>query len=136
MSLCEENCDLINYNYETKKVKCSCDMKIKIPILDDIKFDKNAFLESFIDINNIINIRILKCFKAVFNNSLKDNYGFFILLIIILLFLLCIIIFSIKSYNNLKVDINEIVIALKSKNQYTQKKLTINNKKIKGKINI
>ena len=115
MSLCEENCDLINYNYETKKVKCSCDMKIKIPILDDIKFDKNAFLESFIDINNIINIRILKCFKAVFNNSLKDNYGFFILLIIILLFLLCIIIFSIKSYNNLKVDINEIVIALKSK---------------------
>ena len=48
MSLCEENCDLINYNYETKKVKCSCDMKIKIPILDDIKFDKIHFLKALL----------------------------------------------------------------------------------------
>ena len=30
MSLCEENCDLIDYNYDTKKSKCSCDIKYGI----------------------------------------------------------------------------------------------------------
>ena len=30
MTLCEENCDLINYNYTNEKVKCSCDIKINI----------------------------------------------------------------------------------------------------------
>ena len=39
MSLCEENCDLVEYNYTTEKAKCSC--SVKINILDDIKFDKN-----------------------------------------------------------------------------------------------
>ncbi len=31
MSLCEENCELIEYNYTTEKVKCSCDIKTSIP---------------------------------------------------------------------------------------------------------
>ena len=30
MTLCEENCDLINYDYTNEKVKCSCDIKINI----------------------------------------------------------------------------------------------------------
>jgi len=36
MSLCEENCELINYNYLTKKVMCSCDVKSEIPDNYDI----------------------------------------------------------------------------------------------------
>ena len=117
MTLCEENCELIYYNYETKRVKCSCNMKLSMPLIEDIKFDKKELYKSFIDIKNIINIGILKCFKAVFNDSLIYNYGFFILLFIFLLFIVCIIIFSIKSYNNLRMDINDIVIALKNKKQ-------------------
>ena len=28
MSLCEENCELIDYNYTNHKAKCSCDVKL------------------------------------------------------------------------------------------------------------
>ena len=45
MSLCEENCDLINYNKSTEKVKCSCDIKLSIPSDYDIKFKKMIFLK-------------------------------------------------------------------------------------------
>ena len=31
LTLCEENCDLIGYDYEKEKVKCSCDVKTIIP---------------------------------------------------------------------------------------------------------
>ena len=30
MSLCEENCMFVEYNYSSKKAKCSCDIKLKI----------------------------------------------------------------------------------------------------------
>ena len=134
MTLCEENCKLIYYNYETEKVKCSCDVKINMPLLHDIKFDKKELYKRFIDIKDIINIKVIKCFKAVFNGSLIQNYGFFIMLIIILLFIICLTIFSANSYDNLKMDINEIIIALKSKKPYIQKKLTINNTRKKRKV--
>ena len=59
MTLCEENCELINYDYNYKKVKCSCEIKIKLPYFDDIHFDKNELLKKFIDINNIGNLKII-----------------------------------------------------------------------------
>ena len=65
MTLCEENCELIDYNYEKGKAKCSCDVKLSIPENYDFKFDKKDFFKSFIDIKNIANINILKCYKDV-----------------------------------------------------------------------
>ena len=50
MTLCEENCDLINYDYTNEKVKCSCDIKININPNYDYKFNKNEFFKSFTDI--------------------------------------------------------------------------------------
>ena len=34
LTLCEEDCDLIDYNYTIEKAKCSCSVKIKIPLLE------------------------------------------------------------------------------------------------------
>ena len=65
MSLCEENCDLINYNKSTEKVKCSCDIKLSIPSDYDIKFNKNDFFKNFVDINNVFNIQIMKCYRTL-----------------------------------------------------------------------
>ena len=80
MSLCEENCELIEYNYEKQKAKCSCDVKLSIPPDYDIKFDKKEFFNSFIDINNILNLSILKCYKIVLQiKKFKNNYGFMII---------------------------------------------------------
>ena len=43
MSLCEENCDLIEYDQTKEKVKCSCDIKLSIQDNYDIKFNKKIF---------------------------------------------------------------------------------------------
>ena len=80
MSLCEENCELINYNDKKGKAKCSCDIKLSIPEDFDISFNKEDFFKSFLDIKNIANIKILKCYKIVFKaKSLIKNYGFIII---------------------------------------------------------
>ena len=56
MTLCEEDCELSDYDYNTQKAKCSCDVKINIPLIEEIKFDKNKLLNRFKDINNIANL--------------------------------------------------------------------------------
>ena len=109
MSLCEENCYLVEYNYTTKKAKCSCLIKINFPLMDEIKFDKDKLYKSFIDINNIANIQIMKCGKYVFNiKSLSKNYGFFIYIFIFILFFLCLFLFYYKYFSSLKKVINKI----------------------------
>ena len=65
MTLCEENCDLINYNYTNEKVKCSCDIKTNINPNYDYKFNKNKFFKSFINIKNIANINIINVTKLL-----------------------------------------------------------------------
>ena len=97
MTLCEENCNLIDYDYKTENAKCSCKVKISLPIYEDIVFDKNILCQSFTDVKNIINIHLLKCYKKVFTKeSLKNNYGFFIFLIIFVLFFITLILFISK----------------------------------------
>ena len=101
MTLCEENCDLINYNYAIAKVKCSCDFQTNISQNHDIKFNKKEFFKSFTDIKNIANIDIIKCYKIVFIiKNLIYNYGFYIMAFIMLLYFIAIIIFCCISYKN------------------------------------
>ena len=64
MTLCEENCKLVKYDYKKKKAKCSCDIKLSIPFLiDDIRINKYELYKSFTDIKNIINFKIMKCMQ-------------------------------------------------------------------------
>ena len=63
MTLCEENCELIDYNYDTKKAKCSCKIKLHLPIIENIEIDKNRLYKSFADINYFANINMIKCFR-------------------------------------------------------------------------
>ena len=109
MTLCEENCEFIDYNNINKKVKCSCDVKIKFPLIEEIIFDKNKLYKSFTDIKNIINIKIIKCYKNVFKiESLIRNYGFFIFISIFVLYFICLFLFYFKYYYNIINIINEI----------------------------
>ena len=113
MSLCEENCDLIEYNFTKGKAKCSCDIKLSIPENYDIKFNKNDFLKSFIDVKNMFNFNIIKCYKIFNIEKLMKNYGFFIVGSIIILYFLIMFIFIIYSYDKIKKDIHNIIFALK-----------------------
>jgi len=149
MSLCEENCDLIGYNYTTEKAKCSCDIKSNIPGNYDFKFNKNDFFKSFIDINNIANLSVLKCYRTVLKiKSLIKNYGFFIISSILLLYFVTFFIFWLLSFKKMKKDINKMLtilnriegekeIKLENKIKSNKKKtLKIKVKKKKNKQNI
>ena len=48
MTLCEEKCELINYNYTNKKVKCSCEIKNNINPNYGYKFNKKNFLKNLL----------------------------------------------------------------------------------------
>ena len=115
MTLCEEDCKLIAYNYTNEKAKCSCLVKIKIPLLEQIKFDKKYLYNSFTDIKNFANINLMKCYKSVFNlNSLKKNYGFFFYTSIILLYFITLFLFCFKFYFSL-IEIIQLITEAKSK---------------------
>ena len=114
MALCEENCELIEYNYEKEKSKCSCDIKTSIPDNYEIKFNKNEFFKSFKDINNIINLNVMKCYKVVFRiKGLIRNYGFFIMNSIIIFYFISLLIFITVSNDKMKKEVNKIIFALK-----------------------
>ena len=138
MSLCEENCIFVEYNYTNKKAKCSCDIKLKIPEVYDIKFNKNDFLKSFIEVKNIINLNVMKCYKEVWKlHNLKKNYGCFIISFIILFYFFSILIFCCCSFGKLTKEIKNIIFSLKyyesskiKKDKiYKQKKYFKNNNK-------
>ena len=113
MALCEENCDLIDYNYIKEKAKCSCDIKVSVPENYDIKFSKNDFFKGFTDIKNILNVGIMKCYKNVLKaKGLKNNYGFFLIATIIIFYFITLLLFIIISFSKLKEEINEIIFAL------------------------
>ena len=91
MSICQESCFFSEYDYNTKRAKCSCDIKESFSSLKDIKIDKNKLFNNFIDVNNIGNIKILPCYKVLFcKEGIIKNYGsyFIILYLYFILFLL------------------------------------------------
>ena len=96
LTLCEEDCGLAHYNTTTKKAKCSCLVKISLPLIDEIKFDKDKLYKSFTDIKNFANINLLKCYKNVLNlDSLKKIFWslFLYTVITIIFYLLVFILF-------------------------------------------
>ena len=110
LSVCEKDCEYNNYDFNTKKVQCECFTKIKIGSLSEIIINKDKLLNNFIDINNILNINVLKCFKEVFNiGKLILNLGFIIMGIIILITSILSVLFKIKGYYNLKNRVYEII---------------------------
>ena len=109
MSICEYNCDFIAYNYETQKAVCSCNIKTEMPFMDNIKFDKDVLMNSFTDIKNIANLKMMKCYKTIFRKeTIIKNFGCFIYAVLIILDFICLILFLTKDFGKLKKEIEKI----------------------------
>ena len=122
MSLCEENCEFINYDNNRKKTKCSCKVKTTLS-LDNIDIDSKNLIKNIFNIKRISNIEIVKCYKIVFTkNNMKNNYGSFIILFIFILYFLCLIIFYCKSWKKLLEEIVKIIKAKNKKNHLNKNK--------------
>ena len=138
MSLCEENCELTDYDNNKKKAKCSCNAKKSLS-LDNIELNGKNLFENLLDFKGITNIEIIKCYKIVFNiKNIKKNYGFYISIFVIILYFICLFAFYCKSKKNLINEIFKIIEAKNKGNQINKSKPIniINKTKFKGAKNL
>ena len=111
MSLCEEDCKYNGYDLIAKKAMCECPIKIKQPLINEIKVNKNKFLSKFVDINYLTNLVVMKCYHTLFcKEGLIINIGSYILLLIIILYLISLFIFYLKGYNLILDIINKVIL--------------------------
>ena len=128
LSLCENNCDYLEYDKESKHSSCECIIKNKMELISQIIDEPNKLANNF-DLNDSYsafsstNMITIKCTKALFSKEgLKYNISSYILLIFITYFLLSIILFMKCGYNLLENDISEI-IKIKVKNEKKQNQI-------------
>ena len=128
--ICEENCIFVGYDSESKNYKCSCEIKVDLPLVSEIKIDKKK-LYQFMDIRQITNFKVMKCFTLLFSkNGLITNIGFYCLFPIFIIYIICGINFMRKEFKYIKVKIKKIIFAKKNiKIHKKKKKSKIKNKK-------
>ena len=100
--------------------------------------DIDSLYKNFVDFQNIANIKILKCYKVLFNKKyIKKNIGFFISIFIILLHIICIVILFKKDLKLLSNKIDDIYTARQNLKLYEKEnKLKSKISKNKKRINI
>ena len=114
-TICQDDCILSDYNEITKKANCSCNVQEMSLSFKDMNINKTKLYNNFIDIKNIANINILKCYQNLFNIiGIIYNMGNYIIILIIIFHLVSIFVFYLKQLNDLKNKINKIVYAIKN----------------------
>ena len=110
-SLCEENCEYIGYDQKTSEVQCSCEVKINLPLVSEIKIDKNK-LYNFMNIKKIANFDFLNCYNLLLSKEgIATNIGFYLFIPTFIVYFICIIWFYKKEYKPIKDSINNIIYA-------------------------
>ena len=109
LSTCEPICDYEGYDSNLEKVACECYVKIKIPFMSEIVFNKDLLKRKFVDIKNLINLTVMKCYSILSTSEgLLFNIGSYIFLAIIFLNVILLIVFIKKGYKNLLYKIYKI----------------------------
>ena len=139
LTLCESGCNFASYNSNLKKVECKCDVKYRIKDLSEIKIDKDKLKKNF-NFKNLINLKVLKCYKKVFTKiGLFYNIGSYILLSIIFLYIISMIYLILKDYSLLKSEIEDAFNVLqvnKGQNDIEIKEIKNKNNQLKIKQSI
>ena len=128
MTLCEENCEYKGYDSKAQKALCSCQVKIKLPLISEISFDKEQLFKNFRNVSNLLNLEVMKCYKVLFNKEgVKNNIGALFVIPIILIHIASIIIFYSKGFDAIKKKINKIIDIKFNKNNINILKKENNN---------
>ena len=133
ITLCEEKCLYDGFDIDTLKVKCKCGVK---PIVNSetskTKFTPNTILENFYNLEKYANIKIVTCYKQVFNLSkLKKNYGSYLIITMACLFIITMIIIFATIHKKMNEIIKNIIIYSLSLDKQTNKKNNLNQNKSK-----
>ena len=130
LSLCENNCQLDNYDPNSKQVICNCEIKNKQIVISDIANQSDLLYYNFS--NNDGTSNTMKCYYTLFTkNGFFTNIANYILLITIIVFLLSIFLFYKFGFHTLEEDIKDLLLLRKKK---IKKNKNISNPKEKKKI--
>ena len=134
LAVCENNCNYVEYENETKKVTCECKVKNLFEQLTNININKNKLLNNFIEFSKITNIEIIKCYKRFLSiEGIKYNSGSYILIFIIFFNFISMLIFYSKDLKEIHKNIKNIIKLNIIKNNKNKK--SINNSNNKNAIN-
>ena len=123
MSLCESKCNFTEYNVDSKKSVCMCEIKSKIYSISEILDSKETVSKDF-NVDNTTtssssSLSLMKCYNALFSKyGLLTNMGNYILLLMIICFSISSIFFYKVGYTLL---CNDIIQILSTKEQNEQK---------------
>ena len=114
-TVCQDDCDFSDYNYTTQKANCSCKVKESSSSYADMTINKTKLYENFINVKNIANLNLLKCYKQLFSKiSMIKNIGSYTILLVIILHIISIFIFYIKQERQIKNKIKEIIFGIQN----------------------
>ena len=89
-----------------------------------MNIDKTRLYESFIDIKNIANLNILKCYKQLFSKkNIIYNIGSYIIILITILHIIYTLIFYNKQFDDIINKIKDIIYALKNIDLFNEEKI-------------
>ena len=123
MSLCENNCEYIKYDFKEKKVECDCFVKNNFTYDSELSNYKDFLLNNFVNYANIMNINVIKCYKTLFTKEgLINNIGSYIFVSIILFEIILLIIFIKKGYKMFENEMRKILSFLVNINRKNNNK--------------
>ena len=137
-SICEDNCEIGEYDEIINKIECICYTKVKLPLISEIKINKNKLKTNFANINNIANFQLLKCSYLLFNkNNIIKNSSYYLALFLFYLNIISIFIFIFHDRLKIKYYINEFNSKNKDKDNNDENKINTikKNKKFKSRKN-
>ena len=115
-TVCQDNCIFADYDNEIQKAKCSCDVIESSSSFENININKTKLYENFVNIRNIANVNLLKCYKVLFSKrGIIKNYGCLSLMPLLLIHFIIIILFYAKnSYKKIEEKIKDITYGIKN----------------------
>ena len=109
--VCQEDCYFSDYNYDTSKARCICQVKECPQLFDGMNINKAKILENFKNFYNYINFKFLVSYNKLFNKKgFINNIGCYLILSIIFFHIFTILIFKIKSFYSIETKIKKIAI--------------------------
>ena len=156
-TVCQEECNFSNYDYNNNTAICSCRVKETESSIADMNIDLIKIYESFVDYNklkdlenieendiisiiesekNNNNLGVTSCNVLSSTKNIESNPGFYSLLIILVIFIIIFIIFCCKGYRTLEDKIDKVIqkqFRFETKDKKSNKNL-MNDNKIKAKV--
>ena len=134
MSLCENLCNYMGYDKDTKKALCECGIRYKEFLLSEIDKQTDLLSNNFTKDDTNSNLGTMKCYEVLFSKEgLLTNIGSYILLLIILIHTISTIIFYKCGYYLLENNVKNIIKKKKKEKPSKSTKKAIN--AIKDKTN-